>query len=144
MKTFEELSNADRTLLLQFPAYVCLLAASIDNKMDEEEKQVAIWLTHIKTFSSEPMLHGFYKAAELVFAQNIQTLDAQLPQTATDRREVIKAALVNIDMVLQKMRIDYSGALRRSMKSYKGHISKAHRNVLEYFIFPLPVDKISD
>lgn len=144
MKTFTELSDSEKALLLRFPVYISLLAANSDAEMDETEKKAATWLTHIKTFSTEPMLHAFYKEAELIFESNIQTLDDQLPKNKTERNDAIRSALVTIDLVLKKMRIDYASALRKSMKSYKDHVSKAHRNVLEYFIFPLPIDGLSD
>jgi hypothetical protein len=34
--------------------------------------------------------------------------------------------------------------MRDSLRSYKSHISRAHRNILEYFIFPLPIKGITD
>lgn len=144
MKDFTELADNDRALLLQFPAYISLLAANSDEEMDENEKKAAAWLTHIKTFSTEPILHPFYKQVELGFEKNIQLLNDQLPQTKAERNDAIKEALVNIDHILKKLRIDYASVLRRSIRSYKDHVSKAHRNVLEYFIFPLPIEGISD
>lgn len=144
MKTFDELPDTEKTLLLQYPAYISLLAANADMMMDASEKAAALKLTHIKTFSTEPLLHPFYKAAEAVFEKNIDLLDKTLPQGKEERDEAITRALHRVNTVLQKLGIDYAGALRRSMKSYKNHISKAHRNVLEYFLFPLPIDGISD
>ncbi len=144
MKDLTELSDNDRELLLQFPAYVSLLAANMDEEMDKEEIKAAVWLTHIKTFSTEPVLHPFYQQAEIFLKKNIQLLNSQLPKARKERAEAIKEALLKIDQVLHKMRIDYASALRRSMISYKDHVSKAHRNILEYFIFPLPIDGISD
>ena len=144
MKNFTELPEKDRELLLQFPAYISLLAANADDEIDEDEKKAAIWLTHIKTFSTEPVLHPFYLQAELVFEKNLQLLNEKLPKTKTERNQAIKEALILIESVLKKMRSDYVSALKRSMKSYKNHVSKAHRNVLEYFIFPLPIEGISD
>ncbi len=144
MKDFTELSDKDKELLLQFPAYVSLLAANMDDEIDQEEKKAALWLTHIKTFSTEPALHAFYKQAETIFEKNMQLLDDQLPKTRAERTEAIQEALLKIDQVLHKMNTDYVSSLRRSMKSYKNHVSKAHRNILEYFIFPLPIEGISD
>jgi hypothetical protein len=38
----------------------------------------------------------------------------------------------------------YRSAMHRSMKSFKDHVSKAHRNVLIDFIFPMPIKGLSD
>ena len=144
MKTFDELPDPEKSLLLQYPAYISLLAANADKTMDASEKAAALKLTHIKTFSTEPVLHPFYKAAEAVFEKNIELLDKTLPAGKEERDEAIRQILYTINKLLLQLGVDYASALRRSMKSYKDHISKAHRNVLEYFLFPLPIDGISD
>ncbi|MES2330387.1 MAG: hypothetical protein V4539_12340 [Bacteroidota bacterium] len=144
MKTFSEIPEKEKTLLLQFPAYISLLAVTHDHEMDKEEKNMAAWLTHIKTFSTDPLLHTFYKAAELVFRENIETLDRQLPKTKTERDIAIRSALNVIENILKNVDPGYAAALHRSMRSYKSHISRAHRNILEYFVFPMPIKGISD
>ncbi|MES2004111.1 MAG: hypothetical protein V4450_06285 [Bacteroidota bacterium] len=143
MKTFAELPEKERELLLQFPVYISLLAANSDQLMDEPEKETAVWLTHIKTFSTEPDVQPFYKEAELVFEKNLSLIDRKISDRREERETEIKAALRKIDLILQQMNIDFANALRRSMRSYKDYISKAHQNVLEYFIFPVPIDGIS-
>lgn len=38
MKAFKELTEPENNALLKFPAFISLLAANSDNKMDEAEK----------------------------------------------------------------------------------------------------------
>ncbi|MCU7549288.1 hypothetical protein OCK74_09180 [Chitinophagaceae bacterium LB-8] len=42
-----------------------------------------------------------------------------------------------------KLGKEYASAMRRSMQSFKDHVSKAHHNVLVDFIFPIPIKGIS-
>jgi hypothetical protein len=56
MKPGKNLSEQEYQELLKFPAYISLLAANSDGKMDETEKKAAIRFSHIKTYSCDPLL----------------------------------------------------------------------------------------
>lgn len=143
MKSYKELSEADRSSLLKFPAYVSLLAANAEGAMDAITKKAVIKLTHIKTFSSEPLLLDFFKEAESVFEKNIDDLDHSLSKGKTERDAEIRLALSKNEAILLKLGREYARAIHQSMKSYIDHVAHAHRNVLEYFIFPLPISGIT-
>ena len=78
MKPFKELTESENEALLQFPAFISLLAANSDNKLDKAEKQSAIKFSHIKTYSSDPLLAEFYKKADRLFEKNILQLGLNL------------------------------------------------------------------
>jgi len=90
------------------------------------------------------MLFDFYKAAEREFEYDITELDRELPHNREERKHAIEHELNKLYPVLRKLDMGYALELRSSMKSYKNYVSKAHHNILEYFIFPLPVNGISD
>lgn len=144
MKRWNDLNEDEKKQLLLFPAYISLLASTAEWGIDKKEKQAALRLTHIKTFSSDPMLFDFYKAAEHEFESDISTLDNELPHNREERKLAIEHELNKLEPVLLKLDKGYALELRRSMKSYKNYVSRAHQNILEYFIFPMPVSGISD
>lgn len=144
MKYYSDLNKKEKEQLLKFPAYISLLAATAEGGIDEQEKKSVVKLTHVKTFSSEPLLSDFYKDAELIFEKTITALDNELPHNKEERASFISRELDKLELLLKKLDPGYASILRHSMESYKQHISKAHRNVLEYFIFPMPIDGISD
>jgi len=144
MKHWSDLNEKERKQLLLYPAYISLLASTAEGGIDKKEKRAALKLTHIKTFSSDPMLFDFYKAAEHEFEHDITKLDRELPHNREGRKHAIEHELNKLDPVLRKLDMGYALELRSSMKSYKNYVSKAHHNILEYFIFPLPVNGISD
>lgn len=144
MKHYSDLNKKEKEQLLKFPAYISLLAATAEGGIDEQEKKSVVKLTHVKTFSSEPLLSDFYKDAELIFEKTITALDNELPHNKEERASFISRELDKLELLLKKLDPGYASILRHSMESYKQHISKAHRNVLEYFIFPMPIDGISD
>ncbi len=144
MKQFNNLSNQEKEALLKFPAYISLLAADSDGKLDKWEKKSAIKFSHIKTFSSDPLLAEFYKEADKVFKRNIEQLDKELPNEREEREAAIKNELSKIERIVLKLGQEYASIMHRSMKSFKDHVSKAHRNVLIDFIFPMPIKGLSD
>lgn len=144
MKHYQDLRENEKDRLLEFPAYISLLASASEEGIDKQEKKAAVKLTHIKTFSCDPILSDFYKEAEKVFEKNITMLDHELPHNKEERKFVIRKELSNLEPILKELDAEYASALWRSMRSYKQFISRAHRNILEYFIFPMPIDGISD
>jgi hypothetical protein len=144
MKHWNDLSEKERRQLLLFPAYISLLASTSAGGIDNKEKKAALKLTHIKTFAGDPILIDYYRAVEHDFETQITLLDHALPPNREERKEAIENELLQLEPVLEKLDNGYAHALRRSMQSYKNHVSRAHQNVLEYFIFPLPVHGISD
>lgn len=144
MENFKNLSESEKEQLVRFPAYISLLASTAESGIDQQEKNAAVKLTHVKTYSCDPLLAGFYEMAANNFEKTITTLDRELPYSKEERKEAIIQELSKLEILLKKLPPGYADVFRRSMESYKKHVSKAHRNVLEYFIFPLPIEGISD
>jgi tellurite resistance protein len=144
MKSFDDLKPAEKDLLLKFPVYVSMLAAEKDDHLDKIEKRTAIQFCHIKTFTCDPLLSQFYHEAEKNFETNITELDSTLPVNKSEREEIIINELAKIENILLNLGTDYALVMHRSMRSFKNHVSRAHRNILEYFVFPLPISGITD
>jgi hypothetical protein len=144
VNSFRDLSKKDQEALLKFPVYISLLAAISDDKYHEVQIRSAIKFAHIKTYSCNPLLSDFYSEVDKSFEKNIQELDNELPKERQRRISAIKNELVEIEKILSKLGRDYRLTMHKSMKSFKEHVSKAHRNILEYFIFPLPIKGITD
>ncbi|MDQ6812956.1 MAG: hypothetical protein M3040_04370 [Bacteroidota bacterium] len=143
MKQFNNLSTQENKELLTFPAYISLLAADSDGKLDNAEEKSAIKFSHIKTFSADPLLTEFYKEADNVFKRNIEQLDKELPNERKSREAAIKKELVKLEKIVLKLGEAYTTVMHRSMKSFKEHVSQAHHNVLVDFIFPMPIKGLS-
>ncbi len=143
MKPFKELTESENNALLKFPAYISLLAANSDNKLDEAEIKSAIKFSHIKTYSCDPLLAEYYKKADKVFENNIRQMDMELPVKRIDRKAALKKELARLETIVLKLGEGYTTVMHRSMKSFKDHVSKAHNSVLMDFIFPVPIKGLS-
>ncbi len=144
MRQWNELNEKDKKQLLRFPAYISLLASTGENGMDKQEKNAALKLAHIKTFASDPELRDFYKAVESDFEIQLTELNKNLPHDRQRRKSAIQQELNKLESILEKLDSPYVSMLRHSMESYKNHVSRAHQNILEYFIVPVPIKGISD
>jgi hypothetical protein len=144
MPVFKDLSQPEREQLLKFPIYLSLLAASKDCRLDGREMHTAIKLTHIKTFSCDPVLADYYAEVDKNFETTATEISGQFPVDKEARELAIKRELNKLELILRKLDNRYAAIMHESLRSYKDHVSRAHRNVLEYFIFPLPISGITD
>lgn len=137
------ISMQENEALLKFPAYISLLAANSDSKLDDVAKRSAIKFSHLKTYTCDPLLIAFYAEADQVFEKNIDQLDEELPTDKKERKIAIHLELAKLETIVKKLGDDYAAAMTRSMKSFKDHVSKAHDNVLLNFVFPMPIKGIT-
>lgn len=121
-----------------------MLTSTAEKGIDKEEKNTAVKITNVKAYSSDPILINFFKEAESIFEKTITDLDTALPHNREDRKLAVQKELNKLERLLSKLDPEFVSALRRSIRSYDYYISKAHQNVMEYFIFPMPIDGISD
>ena len=139
MKPFKELTDLETKALLKFPAYISLLAANSDNTLDDAEIASAIKLSHIKTYSCDPLLAEFYTEADSVFEYNIQQLNKDLPVEKATRDAALKHELKKLETIVLKLGEENTAIFHRSMNSFKEHVSQAHHSVVLDFIFPMPI-----
>ncbi|HTL82756.1 MAG TPA: hypothetical protein VL651_13680 [Bacteroidia bacterium] len=144
MRNSGNLTFEERELLLKYPAFISMLAANDHAHLDKMERKEAIHFSHIKTFSCDPRLSEFYREADHVFEKNIEELEETLPADSSAREKVIREELAKLDAILNKLGKEYALLMHKSMKTFKDHVSKAHNNVLDYFVFPLPIKGISE
>jgi anaerobic ribonucleoside-triphosphate reductase len=144
MKPFKRLSILENKELLKFPAYISILAANCDDKLDEIERMSAIKLAHIKTFSCNPLLTEYYKEADKVFENNIDQLDRDLPKEIKIREAVIKQEILKLDKIVLKLGRESTKIMHSSMESFKDHVSKAHHSVFVDFLFPITIPGLTE
>jgi hypothetical protein len=143
MTTFDQLSKADQDEFLKLPVYISLLAANEYGATDDIDRKTAVEFGHTKTYTCNPILSGFYEKADSVFKKNFTDLDNELPKGKIARATAIKAELSKLEKLLLKFDKNYAAVMHASMKSFKDHISAAHWNVLDGFLFPIPIKGIS-
>ena len=144
LHVFEDLDPQEKKQLVRFPIYLSLLAAHKDHHLDKREKHTAVKLTHIKTFACDPILANYYAAVDENFETAISQIEEELPPQGLDRELAIKRELNKLRAMLRKLDQRYVIYLYDSLRSYSDQVARAHRNILEYFLFPLPINGYTD
>lgn len=144
MHELDTLDPEDKKKVLQAPAYISILAANADGKMDEEEKYEAIKFSHIKTYTAHKFLKPFYQEVEKHFIKNIDLINKSLPVDKTEREKMIREELEKINTTIGKLDLFYSNSLRKSLQEYGDHVSKAHKNIMESFVIPFSIKGLTD
>jgi len=143
IKQFENLTVEERNLLLAAPVLLSVLASCSDHGVNQGQKADAIKLSHLKTFTADPMLIPFYVEVEKNFKEQFElTTQEYLPLDEVKRRELQKK-IGRIDVILGKLDKDYAKKLHRSFEKYERHVRKAGHSVFEDFIFPVPIPGLS-
>ena len=144
LPVFAELNAQDQKQLIRYPVLLSLLAASENHKLDKQEKKIVVKLTHIKTFACDPVLADYYAAVDSDFAAAVEDISEHLPKEGTEREMAIRMELRKLGLIRRKLDKDYAASLYDSLRSYKNQVMRAHRSILEYFLFPLPINGLTD
>jgi hypothetical protein len=137
MTPFESLPPEKKELLLKAPVYVSLLAANSNLETDLAKKKDAVDLVRIRTFSASGILHEFYKAADLVFLNNLEEINKLLPKEHNEREKIIRKELENLIPIVYLLGKEYAAEWNKSLESYARHVSRAHGSVLVGVMLPL-------
>lgn len=139
----DKLGQEDRDILLKAPSVVAILAAiSDDGEVSKHEKSESIKLSHLRTYTSDPLLQNYYKEAEKVFEENFDLLMSKLPAEWKEKEEFLEAELVQLRLVLPKLNDVYAKELVNSLKSFAKHVFKSNSSFLDYFVLPVFMNKV--
>jgi hypothetical protein len=142
-KEIDKLNPDDREILLRAPAVVAILAAlSADGEVSKNEKAESIKLAHLRTYTSDPILHNYYKEVDKNFESYFDEIMAMLPEGEQEKEDFLEAKLVELRAVLPKMNDIYAISLTSSLRTFAKHVFKTNSSFLEYFILPVFMNKI--
>jgi len=144
MKTFKKLKKDEKALLVKAPALVSFLAVDRDNTTYKTEQAEALKLSHIRTFTSDPLLTDYYKEVEKFFESQWNKLNQKYSPLNKANRKTIEQEIARINKLLDRMDPKFADALRESLHSYAEHVGKADQNLLKYFVLPVNIEGIGD
>ncbi len=112
--------------------YITVLIAGADGEIDEQELNWAEKLTHIRTYAKPQTLNSYYLDIEKDFDQRVTDLMAKLPDTLTEREDVIVKKLTGLNEILTCVDNDVAFQLYESFTSFATHIAKASGGFLRF------------
>lgn len=141
---FENITVEQKSLLLKAPAVFSLVAAIKDGIVEEKEKEKAIELSEIKTYSAPKELTSYFDEIAQNFENQFDALTNEyLPVTDTSKAELVEK-VKEINTILDQMDSRAATLLKDSLSSYTRYVSKSSQNFLEYFILPLNIPGVTN
>lgn len=136
---FENLTSEERELLLKTPVLLSVLTSCSNHEINTVQKADAIKLSHLKPFTADPSLIPFYVEVEKTFERDFELIAKQNHPFDEASCNQLKNQIKQTHAILKKLERDYAAKLLRSFEKYERHVKRATHNVVEDFIFPVPI-----
>ena len=144
IKQLEILTTEEREFLYKAPVLVSVLASCSFNEINKVQKADAIKLSHLKTFTADPLLLSYYAEVEKDFKNQFEIISQEYFPFDEYKRNALKREIDKINQIIGKLEKSYSEALYKSLERYSKHVKKATHTVFQDFIFPVPIPGLSD
>ena len=142
VKQFENLTDEEQKLLLSAPALVSVMSSCSYNSVNDLKKEDAIKLSHIKTFTADPLLIPYYKEVEKDFKEKFEQIVAKYFPFDHEKRQELLNQINSVSKVIAKLDTKFANTLRRSLDFYAKHVRNAH-SVIRDFMFPIPIQGLT-
>jgi hypothetical protein len=144
IRQLEKLTGEERKQLYKAPVLVSVLASCSFNEVNKTRKADAIKLAHLKTFTALPLLLPYYAEVEKDFKEQFEEATKKYFPYDENKRNEIKKELESIDNIISKLDKEYAAALYAGLEKYSRHVRKSSHSIFQDFIFPLPIQGLSD
>ena len=127
------LTSEERSTLRDAFAYITILIAGADGKIDPDELSWAEKITQIRTFAGDERLKVFHTDVNETLATRIKELIGELPQDVKSRSAIISEKLASLNPILGSLEPSIGAYLYKGYKSFAERIAKASGGFLSFF-----------
>lgn len=143
IRQMEHLNPNEQRLLLSAPVLVSVLASCSLNTVNEYKKADAIKLSHIKTFTADPLLLPYYAEVEKNFKNEFETALRKYYPFDAEKRKELEQEIGRVRVLMSGLEPKYANVLRGSLERYAKHVAHAH-SVIRDFVLPIPIPGLTD
>ena len=129
---FKDLSEKESSLVVDAIAYITVLIAGADGKIDHKEKEWATKVTKIRSYNLPVGLKDYYKIVGENYQERLDELIETLPQDVEERSTLIQNRLAELNDILPKMNRNFSIQLVESYRSFAEHVARASGGFLGF------------
>ncbi|MEM6763454.1 MAG: hypothetical protein AAF824_00400 [Bacteroidota bacterium] len=129
---FNQLSDQEIESLINAPAYVTILIASADDKIDKKEKNWAKKLVNYRSFTSEEMLNTYYEEVNKSFEMALESLE-ELYNESENGLQAVSQELEKLNPILKKLDDSTAATLLSSWRSLAQKVAEASGGFLGMF-----------
>ncbi len=127
------LSKEELTQLEDAFAYITILIAGADGKIDEKEITWAEKIAHIRTYAGDERLKAFHEEVDQKLHSRIEKLISELPEDVSSRSSIISEKLAPLNSVLSSLDPYIGAYLYRGYLSFAERIAKSSGGFLSFF-----------
>ncbi len=132
MQYLDHLSSEELQTLTDAIPYITVLIAGADGNIDQEEKEWANKLTHIRSYASEEMLREYYEKVGETFSDRLTHFINTLPQDVTARTAAISTELEKVNPILAGLENAYAHRMYTNFVSFAEHVAKSSGGFLRF------------
>lgn len=127
------LSPQEHASLQDAYAYITILIAGADGKIDPDELSWAEKITQIRTFAGDERLKTFHTEVNEMLPAKIKQLIADLPDDVSSRSAILSEKLAGLNPILASLDPSIAYYLYKGYKSFAERIAKASGGFLSFF-----------
>ena len=127
------LSSEEIGKLKDAHAYIAILLAGADGKIDPRELSWAEKIAHIRSFAGDERLRNFHEEVDKELHAKIEQLLKELPGETKARNQVISEILSQLNPILAALDPAIGAYLYKSYISYAHRIATSTGGILSFF-----------
>lgn len=122
---FKALNANEYRSLKDAMALIAILIAGADGIIDAEEKEWAVKVTNIRTYSGPEVLHPYYKDVGQDYQSKLDNLIKALPNDVDERNHILSEKIASLNPILAKLDQGLGATFYDSFTSFAVHVAKA-------------------
>jgi len=142
--SFETLSAEEFGKLKKGVAWIALLIAGADGKIDSTEISWASKIAKIRSYANPDLLNEFYREVGEDFDENLMNLIETSPNEKDERSKLAVDAISELNPILAKLEPLVGYKLYVSFKSFATHVAKASGGFLRMWSVSYEENKYID
>ena len=138
------LTAAERQAMYDAVPLVAVLVAGADGNIDEQEKEWATKVVHIRGYAEHGAIREFYEGVDQAMPERMQEIIDKYPRDEEARRNAIALELGKLNAILPKLHPGFAATYYESLVSYAKHIAKASGGFLGFMAIGPEEKKVID
>lgn len=125
MELLKNLNEAEVTQMQDAIAYITILVAGADDKIEAKEIAAAEKLTQIRSFKYHDEMKPYYEAVNATLTTRINELLDALPTEVNARQEAVSGELEKLNPILAKMDLHRGHVFYQTFISFAKHVANS-------------------
>lgn len=122
---YRSLTNEEYQQIVDAVPLIAILIGGCDNNFDDQEKEWAKKIVHIRTFAHDIDLKPIYQDLDPVFETKLAEFLHQLPDNPAERNKAITKTLSKLNFILPKLKITIAARIYEGYLDFAEQVAKA-------------------